>query len=93
MTPTAQSDAALIRAQLRRLKAARKFPVNTCGASRHVAMIGEALAKEQPYHMLDEEPQHCALSMLATVAALWEARTKIEKLEARLANVDQMEGA
>lgn len=81
MTPAPQSEAALIRAQLRRIKAARRFPHNTCGASRHVQRMAEVLAKGQPYPMLTEETLHCALSMLATVAELFEARTEIEKLK------------
>lgn len=49
----------------------------TCPASRHVRMIGESLARGQPYAMLQEEPEHCAGSMLATVAALYETRREL----------------
>lgn len=62
---------------LARVRVARNFPDNTCPASRHVQMIGEALAKGKPYPMLTEEPEHCAGSLLAVVAALYEARTKL----------------
>jgi hypothetical protein len=68
---------------LARVDTARNFPENTCSASRHVAQIGEALLSG-PYPMLQEEPEHCAESMLATVAALWEARTRIVELERQL---------
>lgn len=60
---------------------ARQFPSNTCPASRHVQMIGESLLKHAIPHALLEEPAHAAESMLAVVAALWEARTKIAALE------------
>ena len=67
------TDAAAL---LRRCHRARNFPANTCAASRHVYLMAEALAKGKPYPMLTEEPEHCASSMLAVVAALWEMRTK-----------------
>lgn len=68
---------------LRRVNHARNFPVNTCGASRHVAAMGEALAAGRPYLMLAEDPKYCAGSMLATVAALWEARLEIAQLKSQ----------
>ena len=67
---------------LSKVKQARDFPNNTCGASRHVQIIGEALVKGRHYPMLAEEPDHCGWSMLATVKALYEARTEIESLRA-----------
>lgn len=73
-------DDELIKKLKKRANKARSFPVNTCGASRHVFMIAENMAKKGGYPMLHEEPKHCALSMLATVAALWEARTELDKL-------------
>lgn len=62
---------------------ARNFPANTCGASRHVQLIAEAILSGNPYPMLQEDPAHCAESMLATVAALWEVRTELARLNAR----------
>jgi len=59
---------------------ARKFPTNTCPASRHLHLMAEALATGKPYPMLQEEPEHCALTMLAVLESLWKARTKLEKL-------------
>lgn len=67
-------------ALLRRVHAARAFPTNTCAASRHVQIMGEQLAAGQPYPMLQEEPVHCAESLLAVVAALYEARTQLAKV-------------
>lgn len=61
---------------------ARDFPNNTCPASRHVQLMAEALADGKPYPMLDEEPEHCAGSMLATVGALWNARSELDRLRA-----------
>src|SRR5690606_35631198 len=59
---------------MKRAKEARDFPYNTCPASRHAQMIGEALVNGSPYPMLTEEPEHCGQSILATVAALYKAR-------------------
>ena len=65
-----------------RAEAARRFPKNTCGASRHAEHIGVALVLGEPYPMLTEEPAYCGESILAAVASLWEARTEIERLTA-----------
>jgi hypothetical protein len=62
---------------VKRMNDARDFPANTCGASRHAAMIAEALCSGDDYPMLAEEPDHCGESIAATVAALWECRTKL----------------
>jgi hypothetical protein len=67
---------------LKRVAAARQFPNNTCGASRHAQMIGEALVKGQPWPMLAEDPGHCGGSILSVVASLYEARSKIAQLQA-----------
>ena len=60
----------------RRVNRARNFPVNTCPASRHVHMIAECLAKGKKYHMIDEEPEHVAASLLSVLESLWKMRTK-----------------
>lgn len=65
----------------RRVNRARKFPENTCAASRHLHQIAEHLAAGKPYPMLHEDPQHCAGSMLAVLEALWKARTALAKLK------------
>lgn len=62
--------------QLRRTRAARKTLVNTCPASRHLHMIAEHLAKGLPYPMLQEEPEHCAGTMLSVLESLWKLRTE-----------------
>jgi hypothetical protein len=69
---------------VKRLRKVRSFPTNTCPYSRHVQMIGENLVREKPYPMLQEEPEHCGGSMLATVLALYEARTQLAEADALL---------
>jgi hypothetical protein len=64
---------------LKELRKARQFPVNTCPYSRHAQMIGENLVREKPYPMLQEEPEHCGGTILATVLSLYQARTEVEK--------------
>ena len=51
--------------------AARRFPFNTCGASRHTQMIADALAN----YGFDEQ----ACSLYATVEALWRLRTQVQE--------------
>jgi hypothetical protein len=69
---------------MRRIDRARNFPVNTCPASRHVQMIGEALIRGQKYMMLDEEPEHVGGSLLSVVESLYKARTEIARLRKKL---------
>ena len=69
---------------LRRINRARNFPVNTCPASRHVQMIGEALSRGRKYHMIDEEPEHVGGGLLSVVESLYKARTEIDRLRAKL---------
>jgi hypothetical protein len=73
------SDRQQIGAWLRRIEAARNFPTNTCAASRHVQIMGETLGAGYPYPMLDEERAHCATSLLAVVASLYEARASLSE--------------
>jgi len=63
----------------RRVAQAKRFPANTCPASRHVHMMALALARGETYHMLTEEPEHCAESMLSVLESLWKARTELDK--------------
>jgi hypothetical protein len=79
---------------------ARDFPHNTCGYSRHVQIIGAALANGGQYQMIKEEPEHCASSMLFTVMSLYksrtelcEARTEINRLRAANAHLDALYSA
>ena len=64
---------------VREMNKARNFPTGTCPASRHSAMMAEALAKSGRYQMLTEEPRHCAASIAATVKALWQARSLLTR--------------
>lgn len=64
----------------RRVSRAKRFPTNTCPASRHVHIMALALVKGEAYHMFAEEPEHCAGSMLAVLEALFKARTELAKL-------------
>ena len=43
-------------------------------------MMAEALATQRKYHMLDEDPEHCAGSLYAVLEALWKARAEIHRL-------------
>lgn len=63
----------------RRVARARRFPENTCPASRHVQMIAEALLRGRTW-WVTEEPEHCAESMLAVVASLYKARTRLARV-------------
>lgn len=65
---------------IKRMKKHRNFPYGTCPASRHTAMIAECLAKGGTYHMIEEEPEHVAESLAATVQALWQARKTLHDL-------------
>ena len=69
---------------IRRVNRARNFPTNTCPASRHVQMIGEALLRGRNYLMIDEEPEHVGGSLLSVVESLYKARTEIDRLRAKI---------
>ena len=64
-----------------RANRARSFPTNTCPASRHLHIMADCLMKPKKdgslrYPMLAEEPEHCAESIYAVIASLWESRSK-----------------
>lgn len=62
----------------RRVNRARKFPDNTCPASRHVHLVAEQLLRKPPF--FDPlEAEHVAESMLAVLESLWKARTTLAK--------------
>ena len=65
----------------RRVNRARHFPANTCTASRHLHIMAERLATGKKYPMFEEEPEHCAGTMLAVLESLWKARTELAKLK------------
>ena len=78
------SDKERIKALRRRVNKARDFPTHTCPASRHLHIMADCLtSKEGVYHMLNEEPAHCAESIYAVLASLWEARKELTKLKNR----------
>ena len=72
-------DAAILRNVRRRVNRARNFPENTCSASRHLHLIAAELAAGKVPPMLQDEPQHCAMTMLAVLEALWKARTELAR--------------
>lgn len=65
----------------RRVNRARRFPDNTCPASRHLHLMAERLAVGKKYPMLDEEPEHCAGTMLSVLESLWKARSELARLK------------
>ena len=75
-----REDRKQVRELMRRCDKACDFPNNTDPASRHVRLMAEGLLSKRGYPMLQEEPAHCAISLLATVAMLWEARNELEDL-------------
>ena len=54
-----------------RMRRARRFPENTCPASRHAALTAAALNRDDP---------HTAESIASVVASLWQARTALHRL-------------
>ncbi len=73
MTPREQRRLAFTR---RRVNRARRFAENTCPASRHLHVMADTLASGQPYAMFEDEPEHCAETMLSVLESLWKLRTK-----------------
>jgi hypothetical protein len=61
----------------KRVNRARNFPENTCSASRHLHLMAERLAAGKPYPMLQDEPEHCAETLLSVLESLWKARTEL----------------
>ena len=76
---------------LKRMNSARSAAV-TCSASRHAAEIGETMARHGTCQMIADpvDAQEAGESIAATVAALWEVRAEVERLneQLRLANID-----
>lgn len=58
----------------------RDFPNNTCPSSRHVQLIAETLYSGEEYHMLTEDPAHCADSIATVISSLYQARTMLQSL-------------
>jgi hypothetical protein len=89
----ARLRAKLSRKLIARADDARSFPANTCPASRHAHNIGYTLARGETFAQLAEEPVDCGESILATVAALYEARTELAALKARIAEARVCDGS
>ncbi len=70
-------DPADFKALKKRADKARDFPTHTDACSRHAYIMAENMVKKRGYPMLVEEPWHCAISIMATVACLWEARAAL----------------
>ena len=62
------------------MDAARDFPQNTCGASRHAQILAESMLSATAQRWSIDEPNHCGESIAATVTALYEARTELRRL-------------
>ena len=60
------------------------FPEFTDPYSRHLCMMADALAKGEKYFMIDEEPEHVAGSLYATIRNLWELRIEHAKSKNKL---------
>lgn len=69
----------------RRVNRARRFPVNTCPASRHLHRIADYLARPKRTHPVEEvwDAEHLAGTMYSVVESLWKARTELAKLKGR----------
>jgi hypothetical protein len=59
---------------------ARRFPDNTCPASRHVQLIAENLIRYGRDGVMESEPKHAAESMLVVLEHLWKARSEMQQL-------------
>lgn len=68
------------RLEMARMNRQRDFPASTCPATRHAAMIAEALILGRPYPMLVEEPEHCGGSIASAVGSAWSARRQLRRL-------------
>jgi hypothetical protein len=59
---------------IRNMWRVRRFPTNTCPASRHAAQIAATMARSK-----DPDSADKAASIAASVAALWKLRTKVQR--------------
>lgn len=65
----------------RRVARARRFPTNTCPASRHLHELADDLLAKRIVREI-EEPEAVAGSILAVLEALWKARTELARVKA-----------
>lgn len=63
--------------QRRRTNRARRFPDNTCPASRHVHLIADRILRGDTFEPEDRE--HIAGSLLSVLESLWKARTQLSQ--------------
>ncbi len=68
---------------LRRCERARKFPDNTCPASRAAFDIAVRATRMIPGRWLGIGADQ-GMSLVATVEALWKARTELDRLRKKL---------
>ena len=62
----------------RRVNRARKFPDNTCPASRHLHEMADELLNDK---YKEEDDIHFAESILSVLESLWKARSELAKLK------------
>lgn len=68
----------------RRVNRARRFPDNTCPASRHAQQIAEQLIDGRMLHPeWRGDGEHMATSILSVLESLWKARTELRRLKAK----------
>ena len=65
----------------RRADRARKWPANTCAASRLVYEYADALARGKQHWLAEEEPETVAADMFSVLENLWKLRTKLARLK------------
>lgn len=64
----------------RRVNRARRYPVNTCPASRHVHMIADQLMRKNRCNVEEcWDAEHIAGSLYSVLESLWKARTALAK--------------
>lgn len=65
----------------RRVNRARRFPDNTCSASRHVHLVADQLLCGG---MIDpREAEYVATALLSVLESLWKARTRLARLQGK----------
>ena len=78
----AEVDKQRLRNLRRRVLTARRNAPYSDPYSRHLHIMADGLLSGG-YPMLTEEPEHCAISILAVLESLWTTRTELARLKAR----------
>lgn len=74
----------------RRVMRARIAAPYTDPCSRHLHMMADALSMGSgAYPMLQEEPEHCAVSIYFVLEMLWKTRAELARLKGAAARRDQ----